>query len=223
MDRRVVVAVDGPAGSGKSSVSRDVAVRMKLKYIDSGAIYRSVTWYFLQKYSSCTRGLDYGEDLQYIDITQEFRHDGTTRTFVNGRDVSELIRDELINRNIGPVSDDRKVRDFVNDLLRKWSLEESIIMDGRDIGTIVFPDANLKVFLDASVDERARRRIAEYKEMGKNVDEKTIKNQIIQRDQQDRNRHFGRLKKADDAVYLDTTDMTREEVVSTLSDLITQL
>ncbi len=223
MERRIVVAVDGPAGSGKSSVSREVAVRLKLKYIDSGALYRSVTWFFLQNHPQCTPDVDYGADLQYISIHQDFQEDGSTRTWVNGKDVSSLIRDEKIAANIGPVSDARSVRDFVNRLLRKWALKESIIMDGRDIGTVVFPDADLKIFLDASVEERTSRRMNEYKEMGKNVDEKTIKNQIIQRDQQDRSRPFGALERADDAVYLETSDMNRDQVVSAVSDLITRL
>ncbi|OHD63430.1 MAG: cytidylate kinase [Spirochaetes bacterium RBG_13_51_14] len=218
--RHIVVAVDGPAGSGKSSVSRRVAAEMGLKYIDSGALYRSITWQVLQSEGVVTPEFAFSAGMAGMDITQEFLPDGTSRTRINGNDVSLLIRDEAIARNIGIISDNRDVREFVNGLLRKWARKESVIMDGRDIGTVVFPDADLKIYLDASADVRAARRVKEYRELGKDVDENVIKKQIILRDEQDRERPFGALVRADEAVYIDTSHMTMDQVVERIKDCI---
>jgi len=220
--KKVKIAIDGPAGSGKSSVARDVALDIGLQYIDSGALYRSVTWFFLQK-GPVDAGTDFTAGLSGCSIRQEFLADGTCRTFVNGADVSRAIRSEEIARHIGAVSDSVPVRNFVNSLLRDFSREHSVIMDGRDIGTVVFPDADLKIYLDASVEVRASRRVNEYKEMGKNVDENLIKKQIILRDEQDKSRPFGALVKAEDALYLDTTGMNKKEVVGRIKDLVSRV
>jgi cytidylate kinase len=203
--KKIIVAIDGPAGSGKSSVAKRVALDTGLQYIDSGAMYRSVTWFFLGRPGELSAKTDFGQGLPHCHIGQEFLPDGTCRTTVNGQDVSDLIRSEEIARHIGVVSDNIDVRNHVNALLRTFAGSQSVIMDGRDIGTVVFPDADLKIYLDASVEVRARRRVGEYAEMGKNVDEKIIKKQIILRDEQDRNRPFGALVRADDARYIDTT------------------
>ncbi|HON77376.1 MAG TPA: (d)CMP kinase [Spirochaetota bacterium] len=224
MDKHLtVVAVDGPAGSGKSSVSREVAVALGLKYIDSGAIYRAITWFLIRRHGAITKGQDFSGDLNGVVITQEFNNDGSCNTFVDNTDVSVDIRTETIAKNIGKVSDDPGVREFVNGLLREWARNSSIIMDGRDIGTVVFPDADLKVYLDASVDVRAERRYNEYRESGKNVDLNSIKNQIIQRDVEDTSRPFGALKTAEDAVVIDTSSMSKEDVIQALINLIAPL
>ena len=216
-----VVAVDGPAGSGKSSVCRRAAIELGMKYIDSGAIYRAVTLYFLEKYGDSFKEADPVNELSDISIAQEFRADGSVSTMLNGRDVSADIRDERISRSIGFFSDNRGVREFVNRLLREWAGENSLIMDGRDIGTVVFPDALVKIYLDASVGERTVRRVKEYREQGKNVDENAVRNQIIQRDSDDHGREFGALRRAGDAVFLDTSTMSFNEVVERLKEIIT--
>ncbi|MBN1532503.1 MAG: (d)CMP kinase [Spirochaetes bacterium] len=220
MKGRIVVAVDGPAGSGKSSVSREVALKLGLTYIDSGALYRAVTWFYLERHGPLDAAIDFGSELGAIALTQDFLSDGTSITVVNGTDVSASIRDEAITRNIGVVSDAVPVRNFVNSLLRRWASSRSIIMDGRDIGTVVFPDADVKIYLDASVEVRALRRIKEYGEMGKTLDENEVKNLIIQRDTQDRSRPFGRLVRAEDAIYMDTSEMTRDEVIGEMCRII---
>jgi cytidylate kinase len=217
---KVIVAVDGPAGSGKSSVSREAARRLGIRYIDSGAIYRAVTWFLMEKFGPLERGRDYTGGMGGMEITQRFNEDGTCTTSVNGKDVSAKLRSETIARNIGIVSDDRRIRDFVNALLRSWALRQSIIMDGRDIGTVVFPDADLKIYLDASVEVRTARRAGEYAGMGKTVDVNEIKKQIIRRDEEDTSRPYGRLARAAGAVYLDTSSMDKEQVIKTLVELI---
>lgn len=213
---KVVVAVDGPAGSGKSTVCREAARRLGIKYIDSGAVYRAITWLLLDRCGKITREDELTHHLAGITITQTFNEDGVSRTFVNGDDVSERIRNEKIAENIGIISDDRGIRNHVNSLLRAWSMEESVIMDGRDIGSVVFPHAEVKIYLDASVEVRAQRRVHEYVQMGKTVDGNDIKKQIIRRDREDKSRSFGRLLKTPDSLYVDTSAMSREEVVNWL-------
>lgn len=219
----IIVAVDGPAGSGKSSVAREVALRADLKYVDSGALYRAVTLHTMRTRGKVVEELDFSSIIDEITLQQRYNDDGTCTTFLNGDDVSEDIRTEQIAANIGIVSDQRVVRDFINNYIRSWAADNSIIIDGRDIGTVVFPDATLKVYLDASVDERTRRRSLEYAEKGKDVDVNSIKSQIILRDTQDENRPFGALKKANDAHYLDTSNHSREEVVTILCDMINEI
>ena len=227
MKNEITIAVDGPAGSGKSSVCKLVAAKLGFKYVDSGAIYRAITYYFMKKSGSSQLDSDFACDLDYIKddikIDQQYSKDGTLKVFLNSKDISDEIRDETITKNIGIISSNKNIRDMVTEILRKWSNEESIIMDGRDIGTVVFPDAELKIYLDASVDIRAKRRVLEYFQMGKSLDEKAIKFQIIQRDEQDKNREFGSLIKAHDAVYIDTSDMGQEDVACKISDMIRNL
>lgn len=218
--KKITVAVDGPAGSGKSSVCRKIAVDLGIQYIDSGAIYRAITWFFMKNYPDFSKLMGPVEKLAGVKITQVFGADGKARTFVDDEDVSLLIREESVARNISSFSDNKKIRDFVNSLLRRWAGEKSIIMDGRDIGTVVFPDADLKIYLDASVDVRTLRRVKEYSDLGKNVDENSIRNQIIQRDFNDKNREFAPLKIADDSLYIDTSEMAFEEVVDKLKAMI---
>ncbi len=218
---KITVAVDGPAGTGKSTVCRKIAADLGISYIDSGAIYRSITWFFLEKWGGqIDRVNNCSNNLNEIDIKQIYSPEKGIITSVNGRDVSLLIREERITEKIGFFSDNIEIRNFVNDLLRSWSNEQSIIMDGRDIGSVVFPDADIKIYLDASVEIRTERRVKEYLQMGKNVDEIIIKNQIIQRDLSDMNREFGGLKRCDDAIYIDTSHMSFNEVVLKLENII---
>lgn len=214
------IAVDGPAGSGKSSISKLTASRLGIKYIDSGAVYRAITLFFIEKNNGSFTGDECGAFDDSFDISQKFLSDGSSRTFLNGRDVSDDIRSEAVVKHISKISDNAAIRNRVNCLLREWSESESVIMDGRDIGTVVFPGAQVKIFLDASADVRAERRVKEYGLMGKTVDVNDIKNQILIRDDQDRSREFGALKMADDAVYMDTSLMTRDDVLEKMIFII---
>jgi len=217
---KYIVAVDGPAGSGKSSVCRRVAIEMGAKYIDSGAIYRAITWYFMDKHGDDLLTENIIDQLNNVNIEQIFEKNGDIKTLLNNKDVSKAIREEKIAEKISFFSDNMEIRDYVTSLLRKWSKENFIIMDGRDIGTVVFPNADLKVYLDASVDVRTERRVKEYAELGKKVDENSIRNQIIKRDFNDENREFGPLKKSNDSVYLDTSNMSFNDVIEKIIELI---
>jgi len=223
VNKRIVIAVDGPAGSGKSSVCKRVAADLGLQYIDSGAIYRAITWFFMDKYGDPAKVENPVLSLRDVTFSQVFDSSGKSRTFVNDKDVSLLIREESVAKNISIFSENSEVRDFVNAMLRSWASKESIIMDGRDIGTVVFPDADLKIYLDASVDVRTERRVKEYSDLGKNVDENYIRNQIIQRDDKDKSRQLAPLVKAWDAVYIDTSQLSFEEVVEKIKELIKRL
>jgi len=223
VNKRIVIAVDGPAGSGKSSVCKRVAEDLGLQYIDSGAIYRAITWFFMDKYGDPDKVENPVLSLRDVTFSQVFDSSGKSRTFVNDKDVSLLIREESVAKNISIFSENSEVRDFVNAMLRSWASKESIIMDGRDIGTVVFPDADLKIYLDASVDVRTERRVKEYSDLGKNVDENYIRNQIIQRDDKDKSRQLAPLVKAWDAVYIDTSQLSFEEVVEKIKELIKRL
>ncbi len=220
MHKNIVVAVDGPAGSGKSSVSKEVAKRAGLQYIDSGALYRAITLYVL---TNC--GEDFTQDdvsrlLNDIRLKQFFNDDGSCTTYCNGVDVSEKIRNETVATHIGKISDIVVVREYVNSLMRNWAKDHSIIVDGRDIGTVVFPDADIKIYLDATVEERALRRAKEYAQKGKNIDVNELKVQIARRDQQDINRPYGALRIAQDAIYIDTSAMTQQEVIDYMYSLV---
>lgn len=203
----MVVAVDGPAGAGKSSIAKLVAEKYNLEFIDSGAIYRSVT----------KKILDSGLKIDDYTEIEKFSSDlavsmDSGKVYVNGADYSAFIRDRDVTDAVSVVSANECIRRVVNTFLNSYALGKSIIMDGRDIGTEVFPDADYKFYLDASSEERARRRCLESGGISSSFEE--IRTAIEKRDSNDMNRKVGPLKRADDAVYIDTTKLTIDEVVN---------
>lgn len=211
------VAVDGPAGAGKSSIAKTVAGEIGFIYVDTGALYRSVALFSLEN------GLDKDgliKSLNKINISLEFIGGGQ-HVILNGSDVSDKIRTAEVSMNASKVSAIPEVRDFLFGLQKKIAAENNIIMDGRDIGTVVLPDADLKVFLTASAEERANRRFKEahYTDM---TYEQVLED-IKQRDYNDMHRDIAPLKQADDAVLLDTTEMTIDEVKEKLKAMISEI
>lgn len=208
--KKRVVAIDGPAGSGKSTVARLVAKRLGFIYLDTGAIYRSLAWLAQRK------GVSWGDEegLARLCREMEIGFEGD-RVFVNGEDVTSKIRTEEMGQGASVVSAHSKIRESLLALQRDFALKGGLVAEGRDMGTVVFPDAALKVFLVASVEERARRRWVELKERGvsplPSLEE--IGDMICQRDLQDSNRKTAPLKKAHDAVELDTTGLSIPQVV----------
>ena len=208
-----IIAVDGPAGAGKSTVSKIVAARLGYTYIDTGAMYRAVA---LKCNAECVmRNAQWNEELiaevvQDIDI----RLDETGKIFLDGRDVTKEIRTPEVSRGASDVAKFGVVRKKLTELQREMATQGSVIMDGRDIGTQVLPNADLKIFLTASVEERARRRFEELKEKNFTADFEQIKEEIFLRDKQDSEREIAPLAQAEDAILLDSTDLTIEQVVA---------
>lgn len=207
-----VVAIDGPAGAGKSTVSKIVATRLGYTYIDTGAMYRAVALKVLESKLPLTEEaiIDAARD---VEIDQQ-SVGGVTKTFLDGRDVSTEIRTPEVSKIVSPVAKVGFVRQRLTELQRKMATRGGVLMDGRDIGTVVLPNADVKIFLTASVKERARRRFEELKAKGFDVNLSEIEKDIATRDKIDSEREIAPLKQADDAVLIDSTDKSIDEVVA---------
>jgi len=218
MSRRkkgLVIAIDGPSGAGKSTIARMLARRLGYTYIDTGALYRAIGWKAKQE------GVDPSDDaaLQQLcsrtDVT--IKHDpGVQRVLVNGVDVTGEIRTPEMGMMASAVSKSPAVRARLLTLQRGLGASGGVVMDGRDIGTVVFPGAEVKFYLDASAEERGRRRWQELKEKGLDVDQAVITAEIRARDLQDSSRDIAPLKRASDACYVDSSSMTIDEVVASM-------
>ena len=217
----MIIAIDGPAGSGKSTISKLVARDLDLIYLDTGAMYRLVTLKALKM------GILDGnlEDLDKINelldnLEIDIREDGF---YLDGIDVSEEIRKPIISENVSKIAAIKEVRIKMVDLQRKFSKAKNVILDGRDIGTVVFPNADLKVFLVADARERANRRYKELTEKGENVSLEEIYQNILMRDKIDSTREEAPLKKAEDAIEVDTTSKSIDEVKEEILNLYKNL
>lgn len=213
------IAIDGPAGAGKSTIAKKVASDLSFVYVDTGAMYRSIGLYMLKK------GIDiHDKDAvekasQDADVRLQYI-DGTQHVLLNGEDVSREIREEEVGKAASVVSAYPQVRANLTALQKRLAETENVVMDGRDIGTCVLPDAFLKIYLTASPEVRGRRRFLELKEKGENPDLNEIIEDIRKRDQADMTREISPLKKADDAVEIDSSEMTIDEVVKAIEDRI---
>lgn len=212
------IAIDGPAGAGKSTIAKQLAKSLNLVYVDTGAMYRGLAVYFLREGFSADDEAGISEAVQNAEVTIQYE-DGQQQVYLNGENVTAFLRTEETGKMASASSVYSAVRARLLDLQRGLAAKTAVVMDGRDIGTVILPDAGLKIFLTASVDERARRRILELKNKGEEVDEEQIKKDIIERDERDMNRPIAPLKQADDAVFLDTSDMGIDEVVETIKKL----
>lgn len=213
------IAIDGPAGAGKSTIARKAAAELGFIYVDTGALYRSVAYYCI----SAGADVSIPESVEKLlpEITPELRFiDGVQHVFVNGSDVSDKIRTPEVSMAASKVSAIPAVRAFLFDLQQKIARENDIIMDGRDIGTVVLPDADLKIFLTASPEARADRRYAELKDKPDAPAYEQVLADIIKRDHDDSTRAIAPLKQADDAVLCDTTELSLEESVQTIIGMI---
>jgi CMP/dCMP kinase len=215
----LIIAIDGPAGSGKSTVSKKLAERLGFKYLDSGAMYRAFTWKVI------SGGVDFNDKeglcrlLNKTNIRIECSEDGS-KIFVDDINVTNEIRHPSITRSIHYVSSLEFVRKKMVELQRGFAKEGNIIAEGRDMGTVVFPEADKKIFLDADIKERAMRRYSEIKTFSYKSDLNNVIEDLRQRDHRDSTREFAPLKKVDDAFYLDTTNLKIEQVVDILIEEI---
>lgn len=216
--RRMNIAIDGPAGAGKSTVARLTANRLDFKYIDTGAMYRAVTWKVLERQIPLHEHHRIAHIADTMELVLETTKDGT-KVYVDGEDVTEDIRSERVTANVSEVAKVAHVREILVDKQRQMALCGGTVMDGRDIGTNVLPDAEVKVFLTASITERAQRRFREWQAKGVVTELEKIKQEIAARDDLDSNRSVSPLKKAPDAVVIDTTGLSIEQVVEKILEL----
>ena len=216
----ISVAVDGPAGSGKSTITKMVAKNLGYNYVDTGAMYRGLTYDFLK--NNLTELDEKKIELLLSKVKFEVKFiDGVQYVFVNGEDVSEKIRTAKVSKFTSLFAKSPAVREFLIDTQRNLAMSNNIIMDGRDIASVVLPNADVKIFLTASVEERARRRVLDFERQGVvDIDFDKVKADIAARDYQDENRDIAPLVKVDDAVLIDTTNLTITEVVEKMTELI---
>lgn len=217
----IAIAIDGPSGAGKSTIARALAQRFGYIYVDTGALYRAVGYTVLR------RGLPIRDEAAVSALLPTLRlsfahQNGEQRVFVNGEDVSDHIRTPDVSMAASAVSAQPAVRAFLFHLQQDIAAAENVIMDGRDIGTVVLPQAQVKIFLSASAEMRARRRYAELIEKGQSVSYEAVLADMKQRDYDDAHRAIAPLKAADDAVAVDTTNLTLEESIAHMAALIAE-
>ena len=213
------IAIDGPAGAGKSTIAKMAAKKLDFIYVDTGAMYRAMALYFLRREIDAKDEKKIAEACEHINVTIAYQ-EGEQQVLLNGENVNAFIRTEEVSMMTSNTSKYTAVREKLLYLQRELAAANNVIMDGRDIGTCVLPDAELKIYLTASASERAKRRYLEQKERGVESDLAQIERDIIARDEQDMNREIAPLKQAEDAIYLDTSDMTIEEVVTKIVSLV---
>jgi len=216
---KIAVAVDGPAGAGKSSISKIVAKKRRYLYIDTGAMYRSVTWAVLHNHIDVNNQKAVEALLPELDLTME-ASDDSCKVFIAGQDVTDFIRTPQVNNAVSIVASYKGVRQYLVERQRLMAEAGGVILDGRDIGSVVLPNAELKIYLTASVEARAMRR---YLEVKGTVNEQTledIKDSVMQRDDMDKNRKESPLIQVEDAVLVDSSEMTFDETVEHILHLV---
>lgn len=217
----ISVAIDGPSGAGKSTLAKQLAQRLGFLYLDTGAMYRAIGLHGLNMGIDIQDSKQVETLLQDIEIGLEFQQ-GVQHIYLNQQDVSEQIRTEKAGMAACAVASQTAVREFLLNLQRDMAKKYNILMDGRDIGTVILPHATVKIYLTASVKARAERRFAQLQQKGQNVDFETVKQDIEQRDYQDMHRQTAPLKKAADAVELDTSELSLEQSFEAMLEIIQQ-
>lgn len=212
----ISIAVDGPASAGKSTIAREVANRLGITYIDTGAMYRALTHKILEN------NIDMENEHKIKSILESTKIDFIGgEIHIDDKNVSESIRKNIVSQNVSNLARLEFVRDYMLKVQRSMSYNESLIMDGRDIGTVVLPEADFKFFITASIKERARRRFSELKEKGEsNISLSQIEQEIRERDIKDSTRQIAPLKQAEDAILIDNTNLTIEESICKILDII---
>ncbi|HIW84414.1 MAG TPA: (d)CMP kinase [Candidatus Dorea gallistercoris] len=212
------VAIDGPAGAGKSTIAKRVAKEKGFIYVDTGAMYRALALHFLEREIQARETERIVEAVQDADVRIQYE-DGIQQVYLNGRNVTGRLREESVGNMASQSSAIPQVREKLLELQRSLARKEDVVMDGRDIGTCVLPDADVKVFLTASVKTRARRRCEELREKGILCDLAEIERDIRERDERDMTRETAPLRQAEDAVLIDSSDLTIEEVTAAIVKL----
>lgn len=214
------IAIDGPAGAGKSTLARALARELGYLYVDTGAIYRTVALRAREAGADPSDPEQVAPLLEDLDLRMDYGADGVQRMYLSGRDVTEAIRENEISALASQVAALPAVREFLLEFQRKQAREHDVVMDGRDIGTVVLPQAGVKIFLTAAPEARARRRTAELLQRGQDADFDEILREIRQRDEQDENRPVAPLRQAEDAALLDTTNLDLKGSLEALLTLV---
>ncbi len=216
--KNIVIAIDGPAGAGKSTVAKLVARKLGFLYIDTGAMYRCLTLKAMEN------NINWDDKEKLIEMAKntniEFISNDEYRVIMDGKDVSEAIRNEEVSRNTKHIASILEIREILWEKQRNYREKFNLVMEGRDIGSKVFPDAQIKIYLDASIDERTKRRYLQLKQMGIEEEIEKIKKDVEQRDEVDRKREIAPLMKVPDAIYIDTTGLTIDQVVNKICTLV---
>ncbi len=218
----LVIAIDGFSSTGKSSISKVVADTLGLIHIDTGAMYRAITLFGLRNFKDEKREIDLSKLLQNLnEISLEFRENsGKLEIYLNGENVSKEIRTTEVSDNVSFIAKQPEVRERLVVLQRDIAEKQGVIMDGRDIGTVVLPNADYKFFLTASANERARRRFLELQSLGIETTIEEVKQNLIERDQIDSEREISPLKQAEDAILIDNTNLNKEETIELILSYI---
>ena len=222
MEKHIAIAIDGPSGAGKSTLARMAAKKLGFIYVDTGALYRTVGLYVLRQGADLKDAGAIGALLPDIRVEMRYDSAGAQRMLLNGEDVSELIRTPEVSMAASNVSALPPVRAFLLDTQRRMAEQHDVIMDGRDIGTVVLPEAEVKIFLTASAKERAIRRWRELREKGIDTDLEAVLRDIEQRDRNDSSRDIAPLRPADDAVMCDTTELDLDASLELIVDIVKQ-
>lgn len=214
------VAIDGPAGAGKSTIARAVAKRLKLIYVDTGALYRSIGYHTITNGADTKNADEVIAFLSSARLSLCYDEQGVQQIYLNGHNVSEKIRTEQMSRAASDVSAIPQVREFLLDLQRDIAAKNDVVMDGRDIATVILPNADVKIFLTASVAKRAQRRYAEQMQKGLDVSLSDIEKDIIERDYKDSHRQTAPLKPSEQSIIVDNTDLDLEQSVEKIIEII---
>ena len=217
--KKIAIAIDGPAGAGKSSISKVVANELGYLYIDTGAMYRGVTWAVLDSHVDVKNQKDVESLLPSLDLTLEPTVNAC-KVFVKGQDVTDLIRQQQINENVSTIASYKGVREYLVERQQAMAAVGGVILDGRDIGSVVLPKAELKIYLTASVDARAKRRWLEVQGTSNEQSLEDIKNNVESRDEMDKNRDESPLVCVEDAIVVDSSNMTFDETVEHILHLV---
>ncbi|HAR5915384.1 TPA: (d)CMP kinase [Staphylococcus pseudintermedius] len=215
--KAINIALDGPAAAGKSTIAKRVAAQLGMIYVDTGAMYRAITYYYLNNKERFT---DFTSLISEIDLRLSYDAEKGQRVFLNDNDVTDFLRENDVTQNVSYVSSIKEVRQFLVQVQQKLAVDKGIVMDGRDIGTTVLPDAEVKVYMIASVEERAERRYKDNQERGIESSIEQLKKDIAERDAYDMNREISPLKKAEGAIEIDTTGLSIEQVTDKILSLV---
>lgn len=210
---QILIAIDGPSGSGKSTIAKIIAQKLNIVYVDTGAMYRAIALYFINKGESLNNVEYIISQLDLINISLKYEN-GQQYIFLNGEDVTQKIRNVTVTEGSSIISKIKEVRQKLVAMQQDLAKSQSIVMDGRDIGTNVLPNATLKIYLYADIDERVKRRCEDFKKLNESFTVEEVKNAIIKRDYQDTHRENSPLKKAEDAIEIDSTNLSIDEVAS---------